>query len=125
MAATLALPHPWPSRMSKERVEWHLWNWERWMFRRGGIFRSMWYPGKASGGMGRSHCSDFDEMVEAIDRRCAKAVDAAIYDLPQPQRLAIHHKHLGSVYRVRCDLDTTYAEACVGVGRELAKRGIE
>lgn len=122
--AAMTLPTPvYSSRMTADRVQWHLWNWQGWMFRRG--LRRLWYPSKASGGMGRSHRSDFDEMVAQVDARCARATFAVINDLPRPQCLAIHHKHLGSVYRVRFDLDIAYAEGCVAVGKELTKRGID
>ena len=114
-----------PGRMSQERLEWHLHNWTQYMFRRVGTFRALWYPGRASSGIGRSSSSDFDQMVEHADARCARVTYAIINDLPRPQCLAIHHKHLGSVYRVRYDLDKAYAEGCVAVGRELTKRGID
>lgn len=111
-----------PGRMTGDRLSWHLWNWEQWMFRRG--LRRLWYPSKSAGPWKRSSL-DFDEMVAAVDNRCARAVDVIISDLPRHQCLAIHHKHLASVYRVRYDLDKAYEEGCVAVGKELARRGID
>ena len=119
----LETPKPYRAGMTADRLSWHLWNWEHWMYRRD--WRRLWYPGKASGGMGRSHRSDFDEMVQRVDNRCARAVDTVINDLPRHQALAIHHKHLAAVYRVRYDLDSAYAEGCAAVARGLFKRGID
>ena len=111
-----------PIGMTDDRVDWHLWNWSQWMRRNS---HRLGYPRLASGGMGRSAHSDFDEMVQAADARCARAVDAIIEALPAAQRIAVHHKLLASVYRVRADLATSYADACDRIRRELMRKGID
>jgi hypothetical protein len=111
-------------RMSDERCAWHLANWARWMHKRVGFFRRLWYPARASGGMAISGSSDFDAMADHADGRCARAVAAALDDLPQNQRLAIHCKHLHTVYRLR-DLDSAYLEGCESIKKYLVRRGID
>jgi hypothetical protein len=111
--------------MTDERLRFHLENWTSWMHKRVGVFRKLWYPGKASGGMGNTGASDFDEIVGHADGRCARAVAASLDDLPQHQRLAIHNKHLATVYRLRMDVDVAYAEGCQALKKSLLRKGID
>lgn len=114
-ALAMAIPYG----MNNDRLSWHLWNWARWMDR--GSY-GLGYPGRSL--CTASGHSDFDEMVNRADARCARAVDAIVEDLPQPQKLAVHHKHLSAVFRIRADLETAYELACDKISRELTKRGI-
>ena len=110
--------------MTDERLSWHLWNWECWQFRGGKP--ALGLPKQASGGMGRSHRSDFDEMVERVDRRCAKAVNAIIWhDLPEPQKIAVLYEHGVILMHGLRDLLSAYDSACERIKRELMKRGID
>lgn len=70
--------------------------------------------------------TDFEEMVEDMDRMQAKAVNAAIEDLPPRERIAVHHTKLDSVWRLpREDLPTVYDRACGMLKVSLNRRGIE
>lgn len=113
-----------PYGMTDERLDWHLWNWERWQFR-GGMPR-LRLPGRASGGMGRSHCSDFDEMVQRVDTRCARVVNAIVWHtLPEPQKVAVLYEHGVILMHGLKDLLAAYDAACERIKRELMKRGID
>lgn len=108
--------------MSADRLAWHLDNWAAWM---GGRAVRLWYPSRASGRMGSSGSTDFDAMVATADARCAACVDALIDDLPQPQHLAIYHRHLASVWRFpRFDLEQCYRTARDSIAKGLTLRGI-
>lgn len=45
--------------------------------------------------MGSSGSSDFDQMADHADARCAAAMDALIDDLPRPEHVVIYHVHTG------------------------------
>lgn len=96
-------------------------NWAQWM-RSGGI--SLWYPSRASGGMGRSGASDFDAMCANADARCAAAVDALIEALPQNEKLAVHNVHTATVFKLRGSTRYLYGEAKIKIGKGLDARGI-
>lgn len=69
--------------------------------------------------------ADFEEMAQAVDRMQAKAVNAAIDDLPMVERVAVHHVKLASVWRLRYNIEAVYATACEKLKVGLGKRGIE
>lgn len=105
--------------MTEERLTWHLENWAAWQRRRFGEFRRLWYPRKASGNFQCDH-SDFDDMVEQADTRCAKAVEAILSDLTVIQECAIHHQLLAAVYNFpRANFEQQY-----GFARELIRKGL-
>jgi hypothetical protein len=108
--------------MTDDRIDWHLWNWERWMRRDRG--RGAGYPRQASGGIGRSHRSDFDTMVETADSRCARAVDAIVGGLTPACRGALYNKHGLAVFRGIRDEPGHYDEARRVIGRKLTRKGI-
>lgn len=116
---------PRDSAVTDDRLEFHLWNWENWQRRsRFWSFRRLWYPGRASGGMGNSGSIDFDAMVAHVDTRCAKAVEAALNNCAPAERCAVHHKHLDAVYRFRLPLDVLYAAALARIADHLTRAGI-
>lgn len=124
LAAAVMLAWPTTSDdagMTGERLDWMLWNWERWMHRSS---HRLGYKPTASGGMGRSGSDDFDEMVDRADSRCAQAVDALVEGLTPAQHAAVYHKHLAAAFRVRGDLDALYRDACEAIRRGLVRRGI-
>jgi hypothetical protein len=69
--------------------------------------------------------TDFEEMVEDVDRMQAKAVNAAIEDLPMVERVAVHHVKLASVWRLRYSIQAVYGSACAMLKVSLTERGIE
>ena len=105
----------------QDRCEWHLSNWSAWM-RAGGV--NLWYPSRASGGMGRSGSTDFDAMCANADTTSARAVDALIEGLPQAEKLTIHNEWLSTVFRVRGDPAELYASAKERIAKGLAAKGI-
>ena len=108
--------------LTLKRVEWHLWNWERWQNRPEADGD---YPSKASSGLGRSSTRDFDEMADAAEVRCAEAVDVVIEELPPALRAAVRHMHGIAVFRCgRLEMVEAYTEAKLRIGRGLALRGI-
>lgn len=111
--------------MDGGRLDWHLWNWANWQRRsRFAALRSLWYPGRAGSGIGRSHASDFDGMVSAADVRCARAVEGALAGCSPAERAAVHHKHLEAVDRARGDLEALYASALRKISDHLTRAGI-
>jgi len=107
-----------------ERIEWHLYNWRRWM-RSGqevdGHARES--TGLSDGGTSKG----FDEMVESEDRRCARVVDTILSNLPAPQRIAIYVERgiMGRVFRFeRTTYEQALKEGKAALGRELARRGV-
>ncbi len=113
--------------MTDDRITWHLDNWAYWMRDRG-VAGSGSYPGKASGGMGRSFKSDFDSMCDAADRRCADAVGAILADECSPlERQVVTHKHLAAVFRFErlgYTVEEAYRTARGKIGRGLERRGV-
>ena len=75
-----------------DRVEWHLWNWRRWM--QTGEFAGLGHSGRASGGIGISHTADFDQLADQADRTVAKSVDAVIRGLKPLEQKALRCRYL-------------------------------
>lgn len=110
--------------MSDDRLDWHLWNWSNWQRSSfAGSVRELWYPG-ASEAIGISHSTTFDELVAAVDHRCAEAVESALDDCPTAERCAVHHVHLHAVYRPRIGLQAAYGSARLRLAAGLDERGI-
>ncbi len=104
-----------------DRVEWHLANWKTWMH----TGRSVDRLPRRSTGIGNSHSTSFDDMIEASDVRCAMITDAIISDLPPAQSCAVHRKYLSSVYRFPRDNFVDMLElAKKAIGIQLAIRGV-
>jgi hypothetical protein len=79
-------------------LEIHLYEWARWM--RSGLAVQTY--GKQAVGLSNGGASqDFDDMLEAEQRRIAAVVDSVINDLPPIQRMAIHHRYLHAVFRLK------------------------
>lgn len=112
-------------RMSEPRLDWHLWNWEQWQLRSHfGSLRAHWYPAVGAEGPGAGTLNDFDDMVSAVDGRCAQAVESALEGCTVAERAAVHHKHLHAVYRLREPLEDCYARARCVIRATLDRRGI-
>lgn len=110
------------SGMSLERVEWHLNNWAEWMQgeRVGSSYRN-----RASGGLRGYGGSDFEEMVDRADARCAEAVNAVISDMPLLEQTAVHHFMLASVFRFeRADVALHFSIAKQMLAQALPAKGI-
>ncbi len=104
-----------------DRVEWHLRNWQAWMH----TGRSVDRLPRRSTGIGNSHSTSFDDMIEASDVRCAMITDAIIQDLPPSQSSAISRRYLSAVYRFpRDNYLQELAEAKRKIGLQLAVRGV-
>lgn len=108
--------------LSLARVEWHLWNWERWMRRPS---REGEPPSTASGWDGRTYDHDSERGYDTSCIVAAKAVDAVIDGLSQRLRIAIHVEHdlVAAVYRMR-DHEAAYGEACCALSALLSARGL-
>lgn len=109
--------------LSPDRVEWHLWNWERWMEHS----RS---PGKiskrASGGIvGYTGCDgDYTEEYEECDRQAAAAVQALLDGMVPWLRLSVYVRHgITAVYRIHGDVEVAYCQACATISVGMARRG--
>ena len=83
------------------------------------------YPSKASGGMGNSSNSTFDEMLHEAEIRCARATWSAIQDLPADERVAVEHVHCSDRY---ADSEAppieAYTRALPAIRAGLIRRGI-
>lgn len=105
-----------------DRVEWHLWNWGRYM--RTGGYAGLSSPGRASGGIGISHSADFDQLADIADRVSAKACDAVIRDLKPLERKAIHCAYLGEEWTSVLQEGAVLVVAKESVRLALNKRGV-
>lgn len=80
---------------------------------------------RRSTGIGNSHSTSFDDMIEASDVRCAMITDAIISDLPPAQACAVMRKYLDSVYRFPRDNFIEMLDAAkVTIGLKLSIRGV-
>jgi hypothetical protein len=108
--------------MDMARLEWHLGNWADWMRRPS---NKLGYPTHslciANGG--GSTVDAFEIMCEEVDAQCARAMDAMIDSLPPNQAMAINHKWLASVYRMR-DMETAYEMALDNLLTMAERRGM-
>lgn len=82
--------------MPESHLEHYLDNWRKWM-RRDEVTTG--YPRKAAGCVGGGYSQTFDDMVDAMDIRCAEVTDALISHLPHSERAALHHEYLYAVFR--------------------------
>lgn len=111
--------------MTEDRIDWHLWNWERWM-----TFNSV--PGRlprcASGGVSGYTSLDWDSSADyfELDIRLGAAVQAVIDGLSQRQQIAVKVQHgiMSAVYRLR-DHSDAYEQARAEIGCGLHRRGID
>lgn len=104
------------------KVKEYLNGWAEWM-------RSdntkLGYPSKAlmlsSGGASTS----FEDMCEVLDSTISKAIDAILEGVTISQRLAVHHYHLGAVWRSsRSHMLDNYADALMAIEFGLRRRGL-
>ena len=109
-------------RMTDDRLEWHLLNWQLWMHSGHGVEglpRSS--VGLSSGG-GQAA---FDDLADASERRVAAACNAIIESLAPAPAAAIYNRYLHAVYRFpRDDQEAQFSRGreCVRVG--LMAKGI-
>lgn len=107
----------------EQRLDFHIGNWARWM-RSGEHVQG--YKHGAAGCVGGGYCGDFDDMVAAVDRRCAVIMDTLITDLPPAQSCAVHHLWINSVYRFRPThpFQETYDRACQNLLVGMSNKGL-
>jgi len=114
--------------VTDEALEHYLVLWARWhRMSRYAAFRRLWYPGKASGGMGNSGSTTFEDMCEGVDDQTARIMNTLIDDLVTVQRCAIHYIYLEAhaVFRFpRSDLATEYANALASLRTGMERKGI-
>jgi hypothetical protein len=111
--------------MTEQRLDWHLENWAEWHFRHNKVGYGA--PSRAGSGLGRSHRTTFEDMVESADTRCAEAVEASVDDLTPIERFAVHHVHLAAVYRFPREArghQEAYERARAKIKRGLGSRSI-
>lgn len=81
------------------------------------------YPERGCGS-GSTASRDFESMCHAMDNDQAKTVDAAIYDLPPNECVAVHHVKLGSQWKLREPIEVAFERACMRLKISLPKRGL-
>lgn len=104
-------------RMTDDRLEWHLWNWSRWM--RGGKVTVGFQ--KETVGMFSGASAHFDDMADANERRLASICDVVVTGLPYSHYAAISNKHLYTVYK----FPRNNEEKCLELGMEGLRSGLE
>lgn len=114
--------------MTIGRVEWHLWNWERWQQHSRSPGK---LPKRASGGIENFSSLDWNSQTayEESDRRAAAAVQAVLDGLDHRCRLAVYLKFgiaepsaYLSLFRSKDEQSDCYATACAILAVELPKR---
>ena len=107
--------------MPEFRLEFHLDNWRRYM--RSDVPVDG-YPGRSAGCLGGGLSATFDELVDAADARCARAVDALMQGLGNSERAAINHVYLYAVFRFpRSNLRELLESGRLKVAKGLVSRG--
>lgn len=111
--------------MSEAGLTWHLDNWAEWMRDQRTDF-GWGYSNEDGSGAKSGTSRSFDSMVDEADMRCAQAVQAIIESLTPVESAAIHHFHIGAVYRfARNTSNEIYQRARGLVGAGLIRRGID
>lgn len=120
-ARTTASANPYAQPGEHPRLDWHLDNWAQYM-RDGGLEE---LDCKAADIWSGAFIVTFDEMADNMEQRCAMAFDALVGGLPIDERIAVHHVHLGAVFRLkRQSMDDVYKRARLGLSEGLGRRGI-
>lgn len=107
--------------MTPADVERHLANWSSWM-RTGGGVRGYAHqtPGILTGNL-----NSWEDLCETCDKAAARATDASIEDLPNLERVAIHHYHLAAVWRFnRETVEIVYDRAVDALSYTLSAKGL-
>jgi hypothetical protein len=104
-----------------DRVEWHLYNWARYM--RTGGYAGLSLPGRASGQIGISHAADFDQLADNADRIAAKTCDSVIRDLKPLEQKAIRCGYLGEDWTHVLNEAAVLVVAKEGVRLGLERKG--
>ena len=107
---------------NETKVKEYLTEWAEWMKADN---TKLGYPSKSlmlsSGGASTS----FDDMCEVLDNTISKAIDAILEGVTISQRLAVHHYHLGAVWRSsRSNIIDDYADALMAIEFGLRRRGL-
>lgn len=108
--------------LSPERVDWHLWNWERWM-------HCASLPGRlskqASGGVRgyTNYDGDYTEEYAEADRSAAAAVQAILDGLPPAQRTAVYVRYRIVTHHGIVNVDAYFTEACSVIAAQMPRRG--
>jgi hypothetical protein len=105
-----------------DRVDFHLFNWARYM--RTGSYAGLSLPGRACAGMGISHSADFDQLADQSDRVAARAVDAIIRDLKPLEAKAIRCSYLGEEWTSKLQEAAVLVVAKESVRAGLARKGM-
>lgn len=103
-----------------KRLAYYLDLWADWMR---GDSGPKGYGSRATGVNGTGS-RDFEMMCGAMDADQARTVDAAIYDLPPNECVAIHHVKLGSQWKLREPIEVAFERACMRLKISLPKRGL-
>ena len=107
---------------NETKVKEYLTEWAEWMKADN---TKLGYPSKSlmlsSGGASTS----FEDMCEVLDNTISKAIDAILEGVTISQRLAVHHYHLGAVWRSsRSNIIDDYADALMAIEFGLRRRGL-
>jgi hypothetical protein len=113
--------------MSEARLTWHLDNWGEDERRDEPI--GVGFPERVPLlSSSYAYGDTFDELVERADRRCAEAVRATVYSLPDIQQKVLINRHVDgqAVYRTgrACSMQYHYDQARAAVRKGLIQRGI-
>lgn len=109
--------------MTEDRGEWHVWNWANHMHGKGSSHLE--HRNSASSGIGQSHGTEFDTMVEDADKRCADATDACIDSLSPNGKASVYARHLGGPWMLPSgQLGIFYRSAVINIARRLDRMGI-
>ena len=104
-----------------ERLRYYLAVWVEWMHH---PEIRLGYPDKSCV-FASSGISGFDDLSESVENTDALSVDAVIHGLPMPQKMAIEHFHLHSVYRFnRLNIEEQYELALDSLWSGLLSRGL-
>ena len=108
--------------LSADRVDWHLWNWERWQ--QHSVLPGR-YPNHASGGLRGYSSLDIDSEYHELDRSAGASVQAILDGMVPRLRLAVYVRHhITRVYILRGSVDEAYDEARGILAAGLAQRGV-
>lgn len=108
--------------MDDKRLSYLLQTWAEWLREPA---MNLGYPSVAAGIRWRS-ADDWEDLVDHLDETMARAVDAAVDDLPLNERTAVYAVVIGPrVWRLREPMADVYERARMAIKIRLRARGID
>lgn len=104
--------------LSEDRLDWHLWNWARWVEAKWDAELAYTISTATSGP------ASFDDLCVEMDRYCANVTRAAINSLTPVEACSIFNRLMNDVFRFRGSPEAAWQSARARLARDLYTRGL-